>query len=59
MTRGQGAQEPTTQPEQRETVELTAEPHAPLEVSPGVTVTLNRDHPTQITVERPAVARPE
>jgi len=35
---------------------MTAEPREPVEVSPGVTVTLLRDHPTVIVVERPAAA---
>lgn len=66
MTRGQGPQQapqqgndqPDTAPEPRETVELNADPRTPLEVSPGVTITLLRDHPTQVVVERPAVAHP-
>lgn len=42
---GQGATERAT---------MTAEPRTPLEVAPGVTVTLMRDHPTDIVVERTA-----
>jgi hypothetical protein len=49
------AKKPDPQPEP-ETVSLTIEPHTPTEVAPGVTITLHRDHPTSVTVERAAAA---